>query len=277
MEQDQGADGRENRFALASAERRAAPRFYAHFRDLPGALSGKRVLDFGCGYGGKTVAYADHAAFVAGVEPFEHVIRLCEDYRQHIGAQNVEFRTCAQAEIPYPTGAFDVVVSHDVLEHVDDPAASLDEVLRVLKPGGTAFLVFPPYDGAFSHHLDYVSRMPALHWLFRPASLVGAANRAIKAWDLHGVGAQPAPLRSWDGRRDVLPTLNGLTGVQFEELARRRFAPTEVRYELIGREYRRRNPMAGAVELMLSPLAALGASWRDRCTLSIAAKLSKEP
>ena len=77
--------------------------------------------------------------------------------------------------------------------------------------------------------------MPALHWLFRPASLVGAANRAIKAWDLHGVGAQPAPLRSWDGRRNVLPTLNGLTGMQFEELAQRRFAHMEVRYELIGR------------------------------------------
>lgn len=39
-------------------------------------------------------------------------------------------------ELPYPTNTFSGVVSSDVLEHLDDVTSALDEVYRVLKPGG---------------------------------------------------------------------------------------------------------------------------------------------
>ena len=171
------------RYAQALAERGEAATFYRYFPDLPGRIRGRRVLDFGCGYGGKALAYADHAAFVAGVEPFEHVIALARGFATHQKAENVEFKVCRQDRIPYPDESFDVVVSHDVLEHVDDPERSLEEIARILKPGGEAYIVFPPYDGMFSHHLDYASRIPALHWLFSAPTLVAAVNRLIAVRD----------------------------------------------------------------------------------------------
>lgn len=47
--------------------------------------------------------------------------------------------------LPYPDGAFDLVVSMDVVEHVVDPSPWLREALRVLRPGGTLFLTTPNY------------------------------------------------------------------------------------------------------------------------------------
>ena len=264
----------EHRFAQGMGETRLAGTFYARFPELPLALAGQRVLDFGCGFGGKAIAYAEHAEFVAGVEPFEHVIALCEAYRHHVGAPNVEFRVCTQDRIPYPDDAFDAVFAHDVLEHVENPSVSLREIARVLKLGGIAYLVFPPYDGAFSHHLDYASRLPGLHWMFSPHTLVAAANRAIRTWNIRGVSEQPAPRTTWDGERYVLPGLNGLTGPQFEQLAGTRFDRDHIRYWRTPPLTLRHVP-AVLIALMIRPLGWLGSAWRDRITLSISAKLVK--
>jgi 2-polyprenyl-6-hydroxyphenyl methylase/3-demethylubiquinone-9 3-methyltransferase len=47
--------------------------------------------------------------------------------------------------LPYPDGAFDAVVSMDVVEHLEDPVPWLEDVLRVLAPGGLLFLTTPNY------------------------------------------------------------------------------------------------------------------------------------
>src|SRR4029077_9157407 len=65
---------------------------------------------------------------------------------------------------------------YDVLEHVRSPAVSTAELFSVLKPGGTALLVFPVYLGMRSHHLDYITSLPGLHWVFSAATLVEAVN-----------------------------------------------------------------------------------------------------
>jgi SAM-dependent methyltransferase len=46
-------------------------------------------------------------------------------------------------ELPYPEAMFDVVASHQALEHMPDPERAIKEMLRVLKPGGTFCLVGP--------------------------------------------------------------------------------------------------------------------------------------
>jgi SAM-dependent methyltransferase len=104
-----------------------------------------------------------------------------------------------------------VVLSYDVLEHVEDPRVSVAEIRRVLRPGGLAFLVFPPYLGAFSHHLNYVTLLPGLHWVFSPSTLISAVNWILDRYpDRFGTLPQPTPGRSFDGARHVLPALNGL-------------------------------------------------------------------
>ena len=146
MTDDQAAaEDPTRRFRQAFAERDGVGAFYRFFPDLPDALVGKAVLDFGCGYGGKAVEFARSARFVAAVEPFENMIRAARDYAEHEAAANVEFRVCEQDRIPYDDESFDLVLSHDVIEHVDDPETSLREIRRVLRPGGRAYIVFPPY------------------------------------------------------------------------------------------------------------------------------------
>ena len=45
--------------------------------------------------------------------------------------------------LPFPEAAFDVVLCSHVLEHVDDDHGALAEIVRVLRPGGTALLLVP--------------------------------------------------------------------------------------------------------------------------------------
>src|SRR5262245_19436177 len=178
---------------------------------LKDVLKGQQVLDFGSGYGGRTVEYKlCGAARVCGVEPFDHVIELSQRYAEHRGISDVEFKVCDQQQIPYPDASFDVVITYDVLEHVEDPRRSVAEIWRVLRPGGLSVNVFPLYFGAQSHHLDYLSTFPGLHWMFSARTLVRAVNSILADRGLHDA-LHTEPRRSFDGARDVLPQLNGLS------------------------------------------------------------------
>jgi SAM-dependent methyltransferase len=57
----------------------------------------------------------------------------------------IDFRVMTR-DIPYPDATFDAVLVVDVLEHVDDPEHTLDEITRVLKPDGR-FVGFVPVEG----------------------------------------------------------------------------------------------------------------------------------
>ena len=178
---------------------------------LKDALKGMTVLDFGSGYGGRTVEYKlCGAARVCGIEPFDHVVEISQRYAEHRGVRDVEFKVCGHREIPYPDASFDVVITYDVLEHVEDPRRSIAEIWRVLRPGGLSLNVFPVYFGAQSHHLDYLSNVPGLHWMFSARTLVRAVNSILTDQGLHDL-LQPEPRRSFEGARDVLPKLNGLS------------------------------------------------------------------
>lgn len=221
------AKGWADSFPQATREAGSFGDFFIFFRGqlTPELLSDKVVLDFGCGYGGRTVEYArqGHPRMAIGVEPVPAHIDLARAYAKSRDIDNVRFELCTQAEIPLPSASVDVVLSYDVLEHVADPRQSMQEIQRILTPGGRAYLVFPVYGGALAHHLDYVSRIPGIHWFFSPATLINAVNSILREdQDLvrFGTPVQPAPGRSFDGRRTVLPTLNGMTGEDFTSFAK---------------------------------------------------------
>jgi SAM-dependent methyltransferase len=212
--------------AFPQAEREAS-QFDTFFRlfETPGLandFAGKMVLDLGSGYGGKTVEYVRtcRAREAHGIEPFENMVTFSEAYARKVGVTNCHFRICAHTEIPYDDCFFDAVVSHDVLEHVADPRATMGEIHRVLKPGGRAYIVFPPYHGLSSHHLDYITTIPGLHLLFPPETLIAAVNAILSSsqGERFGTFVQPAPRWSHNGKRKCLPSLNGLTGTEFRDL-----------------------------------------------------------
>src|SRR3982075_223498 len=76
----------------------------------PALVLGKRVLDLGCGDGRFALGVASFAAKVEGVDPDEEGIAAAKKDARKGGAGNVHFGAGAAQPLPYPDGAFDVVI-----------------------------------------------------------------------------------------------------------------------------------------------------------------------
>jgi 2-polyprenyl-6-hydroxyphenyl methylase / 3-demethylubiquinone-9 3-methyltransferase len=103
------------------------------------SLSGKRVLDVGCGGGILAEAMASRGAHVTGIDLVEKALVVAKLHLMESG-QQVTYRhdsieTVATAE----PDAFDVVTCMEMLEHVPDPSATVRACAQAVRPGGWAF------------------------------------------------------------------------------------------------------------------------------------------
>ncbi len=102
-------------------------------------LSGKRVLDIGCGVGGIDLLLArDYGAgAVVGIDvepPLVEKARALAD--KHGLSDRIDFQAVEPGPLPFDDAAFDVVFSKDSLIHIADKDALFAEVFRVCRPGG---------------------------------------------------------------------------------------------------------------------------------------------
>ena len=102
-------------------------------RVLIGALHGD-VLEIGPGAGPNLAFYPAGCRWV-GVEPNPYMVPYLQQAAEQAG-RNIEIRSGSAEQLPAEDASADAVVSTLVLCSVRDPAASLREVLRVLRPGG---------------------------------------------------------------------------------------------------------------------------------------------
>jgi SAM-dependent methyltransferase len=105
-------------------------------------LRDKRLLDVGCGTGGMTAVWAAGGARTVGLDI---------DAPRLAGLEGA-FVAGDVTQAPFRDGSFDLVFAHDCLEHVRALDAALSEIARVLAPGGTAFVTFPPFFSAYGGH-----------------------------------------------------------------------------------------------------------------------------
>jgi len=102
-------------------------------------LSGKRVLDVGCGGGLLSEGMAVRGAKVTGIDLSEKPLGVARLHLLESG-QEVDYRKISAeqmaAEMP---GAFDAVTCLEMLEHVPDPASIVASCARLVKPGGQVF------------------------------------------------------------------------------------------------------------------------------------------
>jgi ubiquinone/menaquinone biosynthesis C-methylase UbiE len=103
-----------------------------------------RLLDAGCSYGYATRFYATKAKKVIGIELDEQLVAI-----GRAKYANVEFLRSTVDHTPFPDAMFDCIVMTDVLEHVPDRILALNELYRILKPGGIA-IITTPHKGLFS-------------------------------------------------------------------------------------------------------------------------------
>lgn len=109
----------------------------------------RRILVDGCGLG----LYVRHLA-----ELGYHTIGLDIDFeRVRDGRRSgvEQLHVAAGEYLPYPTGSFDAVLSHEVIEHVADDRLAAREMLRVLRPGGRVILFCPNRLYPFETHGHY--------------------------------------------------------------------------------------------------------------------------
>jgi SAM-dependent methyltransferase len=134
--------------SLAAAEHyesRFVPALFAewapHLLDAAGVGAGQRLLDVACGTGivARTAADRRHgAAGIAGVDLNEAMLTVARRLRP-----DLEWRQGDVAKLPFPDGAYDVVVCQMALMFFPDRVQALREMRRVVGAGGTVAVAVP--------------------------------------------------------------------------------------------------------------------------------------
>jgi ubiquinone/menaquinone biosynthesis C-methylase UbiE len=105
----------------------------------PWLKSGFQVLDCGCGPGAISVGLATAvgpSGQVTGIDLAESQIAIA----QARSTANLNFQVGSVYELPFDDNSFDVVFSHALFEHLARPIAAIQEIHRILRPGGVAGL-----------------------------------------------------------------------------------------------------------------------------------------
>jgi SAM-dependent methyltransferase len=117
-----------------------------------------RVLDWGAGFGQVSYLMAERGLNVTSYdvgEPGTYPLPI--DTRRHI------VRGEHPSALPFDDGTFDVVLSCGVLEHVPAEETSLDEIRRVLRPGGLFIIFNLPQRGGYTEYIVRLFKLGYTH------------------------------------------------------------------------------------------------------------------
>ena len=135
-------------------------------RAAAGQRAAGRVFEDGCGVGEYLARLAPGAAQAVGLE--------IELPRARAARQKAPQVVCGAGEaLPFPGGWFDLALSHEVLEHVQDDRLAVAEIVRTLRPGGRLVLFVPNRGYPFETHGIYwrgryhFGNIPLVNWLPR--------------------------------------------------------------------------------------------------------------
>ncbi len=122
---------------------------FARYVYARGFCRGEDILDTGCGVGYGSAYLAEVAAHVVGLDNDSRAIRFA---RSHYARTNTAYLVGDCQNLPFQSQAFGVVTSFELIEHLPDAKAYVEEVLRVLKKDGI-FVVSSPNRPVYHEHL----------------------------------------------------------------------------------------------------------------------------
>jgi SAM-dependent methyltransferase len=148
---------------------------------LAGDVTGRRILDAGCGSGPLFATLRDRGAIVSG---FDGSTGMLEQARRRLGA-NADLQVAHLAgPLPYPDNAFDDVIASLVLHYLHDWGPTLTELRRVLKTGGRLIV-----------SVDHPFAINLMHRLTGPRPDYFEADNRTEEWTM---GGQTAQLSFWN-------------------------------------------------------------------------------
>ncbi|GJL95715.1 MAG: hypothetical protein DHS20C05_21200 [Hyphococcus sp.] len=187
--------------------------FHEAFPKFEDAIRGKAVLDYGCGDGFQSVAMSQlGAAKVLGVE-------IEQNRRDHAAKLAAEMRASNVSFAEKISGAFDVIVSLNAMEHFVRPEENINEMAAALSPRGKIYLTFGPlWKAPYGHHMHFFTSAPWINLLF-PEKSVFRIRRLYRD----------------DNATSYEPDLNGMTIARFHDLVDRAGLKVEtIRYRASG-------------------------------------------
>ena len=174
--------------------------------DSQASISGKRVVDIGCGGGILSDSMARGGAKVLGIDLATKALKVAQLHALEAETPNVEYREiAAEALAAEAAGQFDVVTCMEMLEHVPEPASVVRACSTLVKPGGWVFF-------------STINRN-AKAFLF---AIVGAENvlkLLPKGTHEYARFIRPSELAQWV--RDAGLSLEGTRGMEYNPLTQR--------------------------------------------------------
>lgn len=171
-------------------------------------LTGKRVLDVGCGGGILADAMARKGAQVLGIDLATKALRVAQLHALEAQTANVEYReVSAEALAAEQPAGFDVVTCMEMLEHVPDPASVVKACATLVKPGGWVFFstinrnpksfVFAIVGAEYLLNLLPKGTHEYMKFI-RPSELAGYCRSVdLNLVDTRGMGYNPFTRRYW--------------------------------------------------------------------------------
>jgi 2-polyprenyl-6-hydroxyphenyl methylase/3-demethylubiquinone-9 3-methyltransferase len=173
-------------------------------------LRDAKVADVGCGGGLLSESLSRAGARVTGIDLGEKVIEIA---RLHLYESDlsVDYRVQSSADLALAEPAsFDAVCCMELIEHVPDPAALVNDLAAMLKPGGRLFMSTlnrtPAAFGAAILGAEYVMRMlprGTHHYaqFLKPSELGRLLRHAgLELEDVSGLGYNPLQRKAWISR-----------------------------------------------------------------------------
>jgi 2-polyprenyl-3-methyl-5-hydroxy-6-metoxy-1,4-benzoquinol methylase len=173
-------------------------------------LEGARILDIGCGIGTYVRRFREFSDEVYGVD--------VEEERVAEASQTLPNISVAPGEaLPFPDDFFDLVFSNEVIEHVQDDRRTIEEAVRVTRPGGTIVIFAPNRLYPFETHGAYFGKryvfgnIPLVNWL--PNPLRNRLAPHVRAYTRGGIRSlfRGLPVRLVH-HRVIYPGFDNITG-----------------------------------------------------------------
>ena len=171
--------------------------------------AGERLLEVGCGMGTDLLQFARGGAICTGVDLTPRSIEISR-HRFKLYDMPGMFLVADGERLPFSDDSFDVVYSNGVLHHTPDTAAAVEEIHRVLQPGGIAKVML-----YYRHSLNYWGEIMLHRGLLRRQLLRGDSPEQIMGRFVE-VGEETDPLVKVYSRSQARQLFKAFRTIDFE-------------------------------------------------------------